>query len=303
MILSGAACAPSVANENIETPVLKTVEVEPAPEVLPENAVGDFQALLDEYISLNQRLENIAYKILTANAASCPETSRGVGMKIHTVHDYPDEIQMHARVFLGLDEQPAVRIVADGSPAFIAGLKSGDRVLKLGDFSLVSGRNAGQFFDALSVREFRKPTTEMEILRGERKQLFKLLPEISCGYPGQVFYSEQVNAHTDGEEIWITSELMRQVENDISLALIFAHELAHATQGHVYTEPTKALELEADRLSLIYIKAAGYDPEEAVRLWRDNPLHHNRDQSQSHPTMSERLKVLSATLQEISSDL
>ena len=293
--LSLLACAPSTAKTDavsMESAVIET----PAPPLSIDEKAAEFEVILNQYIALNQRLENVAYTVLSSNTLSCPETVKSAGMKVHTVQDYPDALQSYAGVFFGISDHPVIRIIAANSSADQVGLKPGDRVVKLGEFDLVSGPNAKQFFEALRTKEFTSGATTIEVRRGNQNQVRRLSPKPICGYPAQLFYSEAVNAHTNGEEIWVTSELLRQVESDTSLALIIAHELAHATQGHMNLEPTKALELDADRLSLTYLARAGYDPEEAVGLWQENPLNHEKDETGSHPTRAERLAVLKEAL-------
>ncbi len=297
-IFTLVSCSPSTAKPEAETVETSDI-VTPTPSETLDDKAAEFGTLLNEYIGLNQRLENVAYRVLSSNAQSCPETRKSIGMKVHTIQDYPEALQAYAGAFFKLDGRPAIRVVAANSPAFLAGLKPGDQVLKLGEFALVSGENAGQFFEALQTKEFRSSSNNIEIKRGTEKQVLELRSETICGYPAQLFYSELVNAHTNGEEIWVTSELLRQVDSDTSLALIIAHELAHATRRHMDLKPTKALELEADRLSLIYLSHAGYSPADAVRLWQENPLNHEQDETGSHPSRTERLAVLNNTLLEL----
>lgn len=45
--------------------------------------------------------------------------------------------------------------------------------------------------------------------------------------------ADQVSAWTDGEAVWITRGMMRFLKNDDELALVLAHEMAHAYQGHI----------------------------------------------------------------------
>jgi len=292
LALSMSSCGQSVAVEDPDAPAATPVEV--------QHATDDFETVLDEYLALNQRLEDVAYRVLRGNSANCPETVRDIGLKIHTVHDYPDELQLPARLFLDLDIHPLIRVIAESSPAEQAGLNVGDRVLKLGAFDIPSGKTAGSLFDAVSVREFRMDSAALQIKRGDAKPMtIEVRPQTVCGYPAQLFYSEIVNAHTDGEEIWVTSELIRQLEDDESLALVIAHELAHATEGHVFQEPTKALELVADQLSISYLKNAGFDPALAIENWKQNPAHHKQDESVTHPSFDERLDVMEAALKAL----
>jgi predicted Zn-dependent protease len=45
--------------------------------------------------------------------------------------------------------------------------------------------------------------------------------------------ADAVNAWTDGESVWITRGMMRFLKNDDELAVVLAHEMAHAYRGHI----------------------------------------------------------------------
>ena len=83
---------------------------------------------------------------------------------------------------------------------------------------------------------------------------------------------------------------MRVVPDDVNLALIVAHEMAHAMAGHIEETPTRELELEADRMALVLMERAGYDIEAAISYWADavHPHRNLQDSSDSHPAITER---------------
>ncbi|NNE58230.1 MAG: M48 family metalloprotease [Hellea sp.] len=290
------ACAQEKGDESQNLPAPIASESASAPEPVARSSPEDFEELLDQYLAYNQRLENIAFRILSRNKDSCQETQRSIGMKPHTVFDYPSDLQMMARVYLDIETQTSVRIVAKDSPAELAGLEPGDRILQLGEYKIPDGEMGGELFEAVSAREYQHGLTHMIIERQGAEKTVELRPISICGYPAQLFYSDVANAHTNGGEIWVTSELVRATASDISLALVFSHELAHAVQRHIFETPSRELELEADRLSLIYLDRAGYDAQEAIRLWKLNPLNHKAEPSESHPSSDERLKVLLGSL-------
>jgi predicted Zn-dependent protease len=123
-----------------------------------------------------------------------------------------------------------------------------------------------------------------------------------------------INAFADGEEISVTTGMLRFVNNDDELALVIGHELAHNVLGHpdyergrkdnpilhgmtegalldatlatagTYGRRGRALtgiggntgklaffqvfEREANDLGLYFVQRAGFDPSQAVDLWR-----------------------------------
>ena len=101
-----------------------------------------------------------------------------------------------------------------------------------------------------------------------------------------VFDSRKINAFClPGGKIAVFLGLLRVVENDDQLAAVISHEVAHALAHHVSERIAHAQgsgsalamlrgkafdrdqEAEADHIGLFLMTFAGYNPEEAVRLW------------------------------------
>ncbi len=102
-----------------------------------------------------------------------------------------------------------------------------------------------------------------------------------------VLQSPQINAFClPGGKIAVFAGLLQVVQNDDQLAAVLGHETAHALAHHVSERLThqqnggsvlgllrgKAFdrdqEAEADHIGVFLMTFAGYDPEEAVRLWQ-----------------------------------
>jgi len=275
LLLAAIVYAPSAATED------KTYPAE------MEREAVFFSDVLAEYQDLNTRLENVAAPLLQANADLCPRTSRDIGITAHTVSDYPVELQGVARSLLGVTHALSVRTVRDGSIAATAGIEPGDEIIQMGQRDLQSRASSQLYYTAISQMAFKDEQTEIDVRRDGNIMTFDVTPETICGYPVIVFYNENMNGHTDGKEILVTSELLRRVPDDVNLALIIAHELAHAIAGHVGQTPTRELELEADRMALSLMARAGFDIELAVEYWKNAP-HPHTDASGMHPSTRER---------------
>ena len=267
-----------------------TAPVEDLPE-LSEN-----QAVLEQYLDLNAEIENTGYRILSANSESCPETSFGTGIFVHTLEEYPDNLTELVQSQLGLGETPYIRNIAPGSPAENVGLMAGDEILAINNIEMVAGASTLQFFEAVLTGEAANGEIDFRIKRGGKTLEIAISPRKQCGYKVQLFFADFVNAYTDGEEIWVTTELVEQIGSEEGLAMIIAHELAHATEGHIFETPVRQFELDADRLSMIYILRAGYDGELALAQWTNNPLNHKTQAGDSHPSFDERWRILDSTL-------
>jgi hypothetical protein len=267
---------------------------------MPYDAVVKFSDILAQYQALNTRLENVAARLQIANATLCPVTVRDAGFTAHTLTDYPERLQQVARGLLSVDESLSVRTVREGSTAARAGLRAGDKLIGVNGQRFVSGATQQKFYERAITSAFSNPSARLTVARsdadGEKNVMsFKLKPETICGYPAHVVFDEYVNGHTDGRAVWITSELMRTVDDDVNLALIVAHEMAHAMAGHLELNPSdearKVLELQADSMALVMLSRAGFDVEHAIGYWSraDNPQRLSQSRSDTHPNITQRL--------------
>ncbi len=112
--------------------------------------------------------------------------------------------------------------------------------------------------------------------------------------------------------IIVYRSLLERVENDDSLALILAHEVAHLVLRHGVEEnvlvasnfiPSKNerthldFEMEADRLGVILFAAAGYNPRQADELLKDALSHFSFDDTErTHPMTARRVQQVTAVL-------
>jgi len=247
-----------------------------------------FAAILEEHQGYNRRLQNIAAPLLKANVDLCPRTARDIGITVHTLSDYQPNLQPFAEVLLNASDSLSVRTLRKGSPADKSGLKTGDIITAINGAYMPRGLTVQRFFKTAAQRAYKDQKAELSIKRGDNRLSLSVIPETICDYPANVFFNEKANGHTDGEQIIITSELMKTVPDDVNLALIIAHEMAHAIEGH--QRQKKALELKADRMALVIMARAGYDIDRAISYWRDAEHPHAEYQktSNTHPDIAER---------------
>lgn len=98
-------------------------------------------------------------------------------------------------------------------------------------------------------------------------------------------YENYPRAYTDGDSIFITPSLLDEV-NDLSLALIIAHELAHIALGHMDEEPSENLEREADRFAVFMLARAGLD----YRAATTQDAASKKPHTQENPTYTDTKK-------------
>lgn len=253
-----------------------------------------FVDVLAEYQRMNERLDRVSARLRLSNVNLCSRTFRDPGFSVHTLEDYPERLQSVAKDILGLEAEGIyVRAVRRGSPAAGADIKAGDRILSLNGQYVPGGKTMKPFYTALSRGAFGGIKTKLTLQTPEGNQYMTALrPDTACDYGANVMYSQSLNGHTDGQDVYITSELMRGIPDDVNLALIVAHEMAHAIANHIEREPSAALELDADSMALVLMDNAGYDIDLAIDYWADaaHPHRDLQDNSDSHPTIIARFE-------------
>lgn len=293
-LMSAIACS-------AQTPVEPAAPTQPTPDSVT------FEDVLKDYQTLNQRLDRVADRLKISNAPLCPQITRDPGFTVHSLGDYPEQIRKIAQEFLDVSTALSLRAVREGSSAYEAGLRTGDQLLALNGHGLPSGQTAQTMYRALSRSAFRQDIVSVSVRRETQNIRVNIRPENTCGYPVTVFFSEYVNARTDGEDIHVTSELVRQFKDDNSLALVIAHELAHAVAAYSNSPLSKTsrkqLELEADRMALIMMARAGYDMDAAITYWQNRDHPHPAGHSETHPDLGARLENFRKTQDWISRKL
>jgi predicted Zn-dependent protease len=140
-----------------------------------------------------------------------------------------------------------------------------------------------------------------------------------------------VNAWTDGDSVWISRGMMRFLKSDDELALVLAHEMAHAYRGHIpYVRAKHVIEAalgavldifapgsgraavilmdiaskkfdrdqerEADLYGLVWAHKAGFDVGVGKELWKrmaiEVPESIESGFLSSHPSSAERFLSL-----------
>lgn len=105
------------------------------------------------------------------------------------------------------------------------------------------------------------------------KELVKhtgMFPEIP---PLTIVKSPQINAYAAPGTIVIYTGLLEEAPNYDAIAEVLAHEIAHVTLRHIYTEASvtdldiQHMEANADKLGAFYMMASGYDICKARLFW------------------------------------
>lgn len=184
-----------------------------------------------------------------------------------------------------IDGNPEVLAVLPDSPAEKAGILPGDHVSDL----WVEG-------DAPDAPLWVEVERAGRPIRAE----LPYIPE--CEYAVTATIGDLVNAHVDGQNIIITTGLLRFVESDDELAAVIGHELGHRILGHRRSR-LRSRERAADYVGLYLAARAGYDPDAAKhfvrRLAAEHPELISERASPAHPGTANRVAALDRAVAEI----
>jgi hypothetical protein len=288
-----SACSESAAAPQI-TPEVPVTE-------RPENTT--FEDVLAEYQAFNQRLSRVVAPLRIANAALCPDTVRDPGFYTHRLEDYPTSIRPMAEIMLGLESKGLfVREVRSDTSAAEQRLEPGDQIVAVNENPISSDPIMSTYNEAVLRNGFDSVLSKVKIRTPEgREYLARIRPQTACDIPAKVVFSEQVNGHTDGRDVLMTSALMTSVPDDTNLALVIAHEMGHVIAGHAEKPQSQALELEADRMALVLMARSGYDVNGALTYWERAAHPHEGGVSgdSSHPSTLARYENFQSELSRI----
>lgn len=192
-------------------------------------------AVLRDRLQLSRRIFRVGERILFAGVSLCGERRvRGVGLALwnkHASRRYGAALLERA---FGLGDVLQVQALGGGGPAERGGLQLGDRIAAIAGTPAPQGPQAVKQAAARlrGLNAAGAPYTMTVVRAGKRKTL-TLRPAPRCAYSYGLVYASQINAFADGRRVVVTTGLMRFASSDAELAVVFGHELAHNTLGHL----------------------------------------------------------------------
>ena len=323
VITALAGCAPATMTPNItDEAALKEMHYQQ-------------EIALKEMENRNQRLQDVARPLLTANVDLCGQAvAPYTGMFLQTEATAPKDFKAAMGRVYGLDKYPTVIMLTKGSPAAKV-LQVGDVITQVNGKSLKTGKAGLQAIKDTEEAMDAAAPLNLSIRRKGTEQTVAVKMVMACDDPMIYENDDQVNAYADGTAIHINKGIMNFAKNDTELAIVIGHELAHNTRGHMEARQGNALigtllgaavtvatgvdvtrlgsdigagahaqgfESEADYVGLYLTARAGYPIDEAPLLWRrmgaDNPESIHLEGS-DHPSTAKRYLALDATVKEI----
>jgi hypothetical protein len=280
------------------------------------------------------RVAAVAYRLGVSGKPHCSAHLPLTGLFLHYLPEYGPENRGEAVRLYGVDRGPGVLSVVTGSPAAAAGLRAGDVLLGMEGASFPTGETllragegkkwrhaAAADVETRLEERLRAGPVRLQVLRDGRRLELRLDSVPGCPVRSRLARSTQANAFADGRTAIMTTRLLAFVRNDDELAVVLAHEAAHNILGHpgrleadnlakgffghfgAGAARVRATEVEADRLAVKLVWAAGYDTAAAIPFWRR--LYGTFDPVPTpklfarHPSLAARERIVAETLAEL----
>ena len=221
-----------------------------------------------------------------AGVPYCRDRAWSAGMLVQTLDQYRKDLRPAAQAELGLSTRPTVTLVANGGAAEAAGVRPRDVIAAIDGHVFAEGKvDAGKSFataeaahDAIEAA-LADGSATLDVIRDGQPLRIALVPRKACRVrfdvrPGttSIWFNRFADAGTD--YVLLQSELVGRAGSDDELAAVLAHEMSHIALRHPQRLRAKGerlkvrtTEIEADRLSVYLLDAAGYSPNAAIAFW------------------------------------
>ena len=287
--------------------------------------------------ALDQRIADIGWRLATGNVDLCPRHTGATGIALHSASQYAPGYRAAAIAAFALgSDGPGIQTVAQGSPAWNAGIRPGDRLLAVGGEGFAAApepaptkrrarRPAKASYaetDAAMARLEALPAGQPILLRIQREGRaidLTLAPVTACASRFELATGNVLNANSNGKVVQVFGRLALTYDRDEDLALVMAHELAHNALGHNQAIAQQRLptgsaaafsgkgailrdfEREADRYGIYMAARAGYPYAHAPEFWRGLAASAGLGAwiAASHPTPGNRQANAAAVVAEI----
>ena len=288
-------------------------------------AADDAAATFDALRAVDGRMAAIAYRLTTANATLCREVAPTPGWAIHAIGQYDAGLRDQARRSFGFETPVAVEAVVPGSPAAKAGVRVNDGIVSVdgrlldtappAKGSTSAGRDAA--VDTIAALPADRPL-DVVLRRDGQIRTVRIPASPGCGSAFEVLLGPGMEASADGRIVQIGVRFFERYGDD-EVAVVIAHELSHNILHHARRLDAAGVkrgllaevgrngrlfrltEDQADLLGMHLLRNAGYDPQVAVRFWRDHggDVDGGLFRSRTHPSSSARAKAIEAEIARI----
>ena len=292
------------------TPKLHTIAV---PDGEAEVA-GHFarQLVLEQRLLDNHRLETIRFRLGRAAVGFCPGRTRPeFGFAVANKYSFGYGDRRLATSAYGFDDRLRVLHVINHSPAYDAGLRSGDYILSVNGKTIPSGSGAkAGYKSAVNSDDFRMTLTvetpaTSDMRTGPGRKNVTLAAVAACRVDVELSDSHNVGAYAMVGRITVTEGMLWFAQGD-ELSFVIAHELIHVVRKHrrmigKFGVQQKQVEAEPDYLGLYIMARAGYEIGIVPRFWRRFAAYFPNmgGNGRTHRTTSNRIIAMHRAISEI----
>ena len=282
----------------------------------------DTAATFDALRQVDGRMAAIAYRLTTANAPLCRSLAPTPGWAIHSLGQYDPALRDQARASFGFETPIAVEAVVPGSAAAKAGVRAGDSIVSVDGRPIDSGapsKDASSAARDAAVEQIAGLPADrplaVELMREGGTRTVTIPASPGCRSAFEVLLGPGMTASADGRIVQIGVRFFERY-NDDEVAVVVAHELSHNILRHAARLEAAGVkrgllsevgrngrlfrltEEQADLLGAYLLRNAGYDPQIAVRFWREHggDVDGGLFRSRTHPSSSARAKALEAAI-------
>ncbi|WP_295563642.1 M48 family metalloprotease [uncultured Sphingomonas sp.] len=279
-------------------------------------------ATFDALRQVDGRMAAIAYRLTTSNAPLCHSLAPTPGWAIHSLGQYDPALRDQARASFGFETPIAVEAVVPGSAAAKAGVRAGDSIVSVDGRPIGSGapgKDASSAARDAAVEQIAGLPADrplaVELMREGRTRTVTIPASPGCRSAFEVLLGPGMTASADGRIVQIGVRFFERYTDD-EVAVVVAHELSHNILRHAARLEAAGVkrgllsevgrngrlfrltEDQADLLGAYLLRNAGYDPQIAVRFWREHggDVDGGLFRSRTHPSSSARAKALETAI-------
>lgn len=195
-------------------------------------AVRQFQlqSAFDTFMDRQNRASRIEYRLATGGADLCERKAQIFGLFFLDPESLPEELQKSSAIF-GFPRGHLYFWDSYRKPSsFGPSLDRGATIIEINGRSVEKAKDLLKTLDKARDSGTLLVTGRSATGEAQSAQFDSLL---ACPYPVHVLYADEVNAFADGNQVFVTTGLLRLGLSDDELAVVLGHEIAHNALGHI----------------------------------------------------------------------
>ncbi len=200
----------------------------PEADAVAAEALAQKITALERRLEEDRRVQSVYFRLATANAGLCARQAPFLGLAVHALASYDRKLHPAAAA-LGVTATPSIAYVLDGSPAAAAGFRPGDAILAL-DGEPARETIADQLQSHLDAAE--GAPVRFTIERAGQRLDIAPLGAPACDPFVAIVDAKVPKALEESDALILDRALLQTLRTEEDLALVLAHQLAHATLGH-----------------------------------------------------------------------